>query len=255
MPEEDKCKKELETSRCPSSYDRRDSSRKSNVSPTETAQVVPWWYLVLTVHTTKPERQGFRCHDEHSTVKTRERSCLSQERLEQLMHVRMSDVSRSNITEKQLLLWVSFWYETKARPALFTWIPQLSSLIRSLTSSQEMITYLESLLHNKTWRNTRLQLSKLLKMETSSIIFHLFQVISNHRKKKHRNFHKLLRKLPRLTLSWRKPQVYYETFIVLSFNITIVHSTMIISDLLFLFYVYKAAKRQRQVSTSSDDGV
>ena len=60
-------------------------------------------YLVLTIHTAKSER-GFRCHDEHSTVKTRERSCLSQERLEQLMHVRMSDVSRSNITEKQLLL-------------------------------------------------------------------------------------------------------------------------------------------------------
>jgi hypothetical protein len=39
---------------------------------------------------------------------------------------------------------------------------------------------------------SRLQLSKrpLLKIETGSI-FHLFQVISNHRKKKHRNFHKL----------------------------------------------------------------
>ena len=62
-------------------------------------------YLVLTIHTAKSER-GFRQsgHDEHSTVKTRERSCLSQERLEQLMHVRMSDVSRSNITEKQLPL-------------------------------------------------------------------------------------------------------------------------------------------------------
>ena len=61
-------------------------------------------YRVLTIHTAKSER-GFRqCHDEHSTVKTRERSRLSQERLEQLMHVRTSDVSRSNITEKQLLL-------------------------------------------------------------------------------------------------------------------------------------------------------
>ena len=148
-------------------------------------------YLVLTIHTTEAER-GFRCHDEHSTVKTRERSRLSQERLEQLMHVRMSDVSRSNITENSFFSESVFGMKQR-RAALFTWIPdcpQLSSLIRSLTSSQEMITYLESLLHNKTWRNTRLQLSKLLKIETSSI-FHLFQVISNHRKKKHRNFHKL----------------------------------------------------------------
>jgi hypothetical protein len=81
-------------------FDRRDSSRKSNVSPTETAHLyIPSSYI----HTAKSER-GFRCHDEHSTVKTRERSRLSQERLEQLMHVCMSDVSRSNITEKQLLL-------------------------------------------------------------------------------------------------------------------------------------------------------
>jgi len=77
-------------------FDRRDSSRKSNVSPTETAHLYICTYLVLAIHTTKAER-GFRCHDEHSTVKARERSCLSQERLEQLMHVRMSDISRSNI--------------------------------------------------------------------------------------------------------------------------------------------------------------
>ncbi len=100
-------------------FDRRDSSRKSNVSPTESAHLC--MYLVLTIHTTEAER-GFRCHG-MNIVKTRERSRLSQERLEQLMYVRMSDVSPSNITEKQLLLWVSFWYETKARPALFTWIP------------------------------------------------------------------------------------------------------------------------------------
>ena len=134
-------------------------------------------YLVLTIHTTEAER-GFRCHDEHSTVKTRERSRLSQERLEQLMQVRMSDVSRSNITENSFFSESVFGMKQR-RAALFTWIPdcpQLSSLIRSLTSSQEMITYLESLLHNKTWRNTRLQLSKLLKIETGSI-FHLFQVI------------------------------------------------------------------------------
>ncbi len=31
------------------------------------------------------------------------------------MHVRMSDVSPSNVTEKQLLLWVRLQYETKAR--------------------------------------------------------------------------------------------------------------------------------------------
>ena len=68
-------------------------------------------YLVLTIHTTEAER-AFRCMN---IVKTRERSRLSQERLEQLMHVRMSDVSPSNITEKQLLLWVTLWYETKAR--------------------------------------------------------------------------------------------------------------------------------------------
>jgi hypothetical protein len=68
-------------------------------------------YLVLTIHTTEAER-GFRCMN---IIKTRERSRLSQERLEQLMHVRMSDVSPSNITEKQLLLWVTLWYETKAR--------------------------------------------------------------------------------------------------------------------------------------------
>ena len=48
-------------------------------------------------------------------VKTRERSRLSQERLEQLMHIRMSDAFQSNVTEKQLLLWVRLWYETKAR--------------------------------------------------------------------------------------------------------------------------------------------
>jgi hypothetical protein len=68
-------------------------------------------YLVLTIRTTEAER-GFRCIN---IVKTRERSRLSQERLEQLMHVRMSDVSPSNITEKLLLLWVRLWYETKAR--------------------------------------------------------------------------------------------------------------------------------------------
>ena len=68
-------------------------------------------YLVLTIHTTEAER-GFRCMN---IVKTRERSRLSQERLEQLMHVRMSDVSPSNVTEKQLLLWVRLWYEKKAR--------------------------------------------------------------------------------------------------------------------------------------------
>ena len=68
-------------------------------------------YLVLTIHTTEAER-GFRCMN---IVKTRERSRLSQERLEQLIHVRMSDISLSNITEKQLLLWVRLWYETKAR--------------------------------------------------------------------------------------------------------------------------------------------
>ncbi len=45
-------------------------------------------------------------------VKMRERSRLSQERL---VHVCMSDVSPSNITEKQFLLWVRLWYETKAR--------------------------------------------------------------------------------------------------------------------------------------------
>ena len=60
-------------------------------------------YLVLTIHTTEAER-GFQCHRGMNIVKTREHSRLSQERVEQLMHVRMSDVSRSNITEKQLLL-------------------------------------------------------------------------------------------------------------------------------------------------------
>jgi hypothetical protein len=143
--------------------DRRDSSRKpSNVSPTETAHLYICTYLVLTIHTTEAER-GFRCHDEHSTVKTRERSRLSQERLEQLMQVRMSDVSRSNITENSFFSESVFGMKQR-RAALFTWIPdcpQLPSLIRSLTSSQEMITYqLEILLHNKTWRNTKLQLSK-----------------------------------------------------------------------------------------------
>ena len=53
------------------------------VIPTETAHLYICAYLVLTIHTTEAER-GFRCHDEHSTVKTRERSRLSQERLEQL---------------------------------------------------------------------------------------------------------------------------------------------------------------------------
>jgi hypothetical protein len=170
--EEDKRKEEL----ADVGFNRRDSSRKSNVSPTETAHLcIPSSYDSHRGRTWIPAP----CMN---IVKTRERSRLSQERLEQLMHVRMSDVSPSNITEKQLLLWVRlFWYETKAR-RLF--------LIMSLTSLQEMSTYLKSLLHNKTWRNTRLQLSKLLKIETSSI-FHLFQVISNHRKKKHRNFRKL----------------------------------------------------------------
>jgi hypothetical protein len=87
--------------------DRRDSSRKpSNVSPTETAHLYICTYRPSSYDSHHRGRtRGFRCHDEHSKVKTRERSRLSHERLEQLMQVRMSDVSgpRSNITEKQLL--------------------------------------------------------------------------------------------------------------------------------------------------------
>ena len=105
--------------------DRRDSSRKpSNVSPTETADLYICTYLVLTIHTTEAER-GFRCHDEHSTVKTRERSRLSQERLERSHEWCFS----IKYYREQLLLWVSFWYETKARRFvhLDTW---LSSIVK-----------------------------------------------------------------------------------------------------------------------------
>ncbi len=82
--------------------DRRHSSRKSNVSPTETAHFTYLTFLRFT-----PPRQNVDSAVMLNIQRLRRVSAgsrLSQERLEQLMHVRMSGVSRSNITEKQLLL-------------------------------------------------------------------------------------------------------------------------------------------------------
>ena len=101
------------------------------------------------------------------------------------MHIRMSDAFQSNVTEKQLLLWVRLWYETKARrfvhldTSIVKPDPEFDQLARNdyvfgKSASQQDVAKYE-------------QLSTLLKIETSSI-FHQFQVISNHRKKKQRNF-------------------------------------------------------------------
>jgi hypothetical protein len=75
----------------------------STVSPTETAHLHLCTYLVRFTPPRQNVDSGVMMNI-HAAVKTRERSRLSQERLKQLMHVRISDVSRSNITEKQLLL-------------------------------------------------------------------------------------------------------------------------------------------------------
>ena len=92
------------------------------------------------------------------------------------------------------LLWVRLWYEKKARrfvhldASIVKPDPEFDQPQPGL--QQLRLPICDGLLHNKTWRNTKLQLSKLFKIE-NSLILHLFQVISNHRIKKQRNFRKL----------------------------------------------------------------
>ena len=97
------------------------------------------------------------------------------------------------------------------------WIPdcpQLSSLIRSLTSSQEMITYMESLLHNKTWRNTRLQLSKL--SARFFIYFKWYQTIGKRSIETSTNYEENCQGWPSVGENRRyKPLLYYRLILLL----------------------------------------